>query len=168
MIKSDKFVTIMLAAAWVGSSGCVHETPMQAMQTLDCGVLADPPAPLPAAIDNANCPNSTEVYLSAVFKNGKPAGVGGGVNAGTGSKSDKKVKGGQNICWVATNESGGLSGQKFDILFSPSEKPVPNQNYQSINIFPAQDMPETRIEFKYTVWAGKGECEYFDPRFVIN
>ena len=164
-MTSDKLPRVLLAAGVVLVSGCVHET---SMRTLDCGVLEDPPAPSQAARDNANCPNSTEVYLSAVFKEGKPAGVGGGDDAGTGNKSDKKVKGGQNICWVATDETGGPSEQKFDILFSPTDNPNPNQNYQSINIFPAKDMPATRIEYKYTVWVGKGECEFFDPRFVIN
>jgi hypothetical protein len=130
-----------------------------------CGILADPPAPKKAAIDEANCPAATEVYLSAVFSDGKPVGVGGGTPAGTGNKNDKKVRGGQNICWVATDKSGGPSEQQFDIVFSPSQKVNLKQNYQSINIHP--QFP-TGIEFKYTVWAGEKACEFFDPRFLIN
>jgi hypothetical protein len=162
MMKTNKWAPMVLVSAGFMVSGCAHDA---AMQTMTCGVLVDPPAPSQAAIDNANCPNSTDVYLSAVFKDGRPAGVGGGLDAGTDSKSDKKVTGGENICWVATDESGGSSDQKFDILFSPSDNPNTNQNYQSINIFP--HAPKG-LEYKYTVWAGGAECEYFDPRFVIN
>lgn len=130
-----------------------------------CGILENPPAPTEAAISNANCPASTEVHLSAVFVDGNPIGVGGGTPAGTGNNNDKKVKGGQNICWVATDKSGGPSQEQFDIVFSPAQRVGLNHNYVSVNIHP--QFPQG-LEFKYTVWAGKEACEFFDPRFLID
>lgn len=164
-MNRNTLATLMAVASGVALSGCVHESQTQAPGRPTCEIMANPPVPTKAAIGNAMCPASTEVYLSAVFKDGAPVGVGGGTDAGTGNKSDKVVKGGQNICWVATDEAGGASNQDFDIIFSPSDNPNPNQHYQSVNIFP--NAP-SGIEFKYTVWAGEGECQFFDPRFFIN
>jgi hypothetical protein len=155
-----KITAVVMVATGALLSGCADNT----SKALACQVLQGLPGPSEAAKANANCPASTDVYLSAVFDEGRPVGVGGGQDA-SGDTNDKVVRGNQKICWVATDKSGGSSDMKFDILFSPADSPSTNSNYQSINIFPH---PPSGIEYKYTVWAGEGECMFFDPKFVIN
>lgn len=161
-----KIEYLAVAVLTAGLSAC-GSNPGKTAQTDTCTVLTDPPVPTQAAIDAANCPSSTETYLSAVFDSGnKPVGVGGGTAAGNGNKNDKKVNAGQNICWVAMTESGAASTVNFDILFSPSQKPTANQSYESVEISPHAP---SNIVYKYTIWTDStAACNFLDPRFFIN
>ena len=155
---------IAAAVLTTGLTACASNNPSPGASL--CGPMADPPAPTQTAIDASNCPASTEVYLSAVFNSaGKPVGVGGGTDAGTGNKSDKRVSGGQNICWLATDGSGNSSEVKFSILFGPSQAPTANQSHESVNIHP---QAPHGAEYKYTIWTDSESCGFLDPRFVIN
>jgi hypothetical protein len=159
-MKNTAMVAAFLAAGLAACS--TNPTPDS---KLNCGLLDDAPAPTQEAIDASNCPASTDVYLSAVFDDGKPVGVGGGTDAGTGNKNDKEVSGGQNVCWLATDTSGNSATNHFDILFSPSQKPVANQPHESVEIHP---QAPKGAEYKYTIWTSSGTCGFLDPRFVIN
>ena len=162
-MQSSKWIITPVAVAVAVLSACTHN--MDTKQN-HCYIMSDPPEPTVEAIANAQCPVGVGVvHLSAVFKDGKPVGVGGGTDASTGNKNDKRVQGGQKICWVATDTDGKASDQKFDILFSPSKNPTPNQNYQSVNIFP---LAPSGLQYKYTVWVNSGECGFLDPRFFID
>ena len=155
-----------IAVLTAGLAACGSNPPSSA-QVNTCTVLTDTPAPTQAAIDAANCPNNTNTYLSAVFDgDNKPVGVGGGTDAGTGNKNDKKVNAGQNICWVAMTESGAASTVNFDVLFSPSQKPTANQPYESVEISPHA---QSKIAYKYTIWTDStDDCNFLDPRFFVN
>ncbi len=148
-------------------AGCAHD-PASPFSPSACPVLSAPKAPSEQAIKDANCPNSTEVYLSAIFDDqGHPTGVGGGTVAGNGNKNDKKVEAGQNICWLATDESGNFrSDIRFSILFSPSDNPGQNAtSVESVNVHP--QLP-SGLEYKYTVWADSDPCGFLDPKFVVK
>ncbi len=134
-----------------------------------CGSnIPDPPAPTDDAKDE--CPGNPDVVFSAVFDEGKPVGIGGGTPEGN-NKNNKTVKKGQTICWVATDDQGAPLDVGFDIIFSPTKKPnVPaNKNYQTIKVKPPEgdDWP-AGMAFKYTVWTGSGDCEFYDPRILID
>ena len=161
-----KIEYLIVAVLTAGLSACGHQS-AKTTQTDTCTVLTDPPAPTQAAIDAANCPPGTQIYLSAVFdSDNKPVGVGGGTDAGTGNKNDKKVTAGQKVCWVAMTESGAAATVNFDILFSPSQKPTANQSYEPVEISP--HVP-SKIVYKYTIWTESTEaCNFLDPRFFVN
>ena len=102
-----------------------------------------------------------------IFEGGVLTGVGGGDEIGTGvERNNKRVNKDKAYCWVATDENGAPSNEKFAILFSPEDKPKAQKSWIKVKI--RNDL-QSGIEYKYTIWAsGDDNCSIMDPMFLIN
>lgn len=163
----NKSVKALAGLTMAGLLAACANNAQVGVATTTCGILENAPAPNDAAKDVCpGNPSNYDVILSAVFDgDGKPIGIGGGTGAGTGDNNDKEISGGDKLCWVATDNTGAPVDVDFEMIFTPSQNPVANQSYQTLNVHP--NYPEG-VEFKYTVWTGNGLCEFYDPRFLIN
>ena len=105
--------------------------------------------------------------LSVIFKDGVLTGVGGGDEIGAGvERNNKRVNKDKAYCWVATDENGAPSNEKFAILFSPEDKPKAQKSWIKVKI--RNDL-QSGIEYKYTIWASSADnCSIMDPMFLIN